>query len=64
MYAALYGDVESSRLLLDRGALVNARKDAGGTALMYAVDDVAKTNSCWSGAPIRTCARGKGARRC
>jgi hypothetical protein len=23
-----------------------------------------KRNSCWSGAPIRTCARGKGARRC
>ena len=43
MYAALYGDVESSRLLLDRGAEVNARNDAGGTALMYAVDDLPKT---------------------
>ena len=43
MYSALYGDVDSCRLLLDRGAAVNARNDAGGTALMYAVDDVAKT---------------------
>ena len=43
MYAALYGNVESAKLLLDRGALVNARNDAGGTALMYAVDDLAKT---------------------
>jgi ankyrin repeat protein len=43
MYAALYGNVENSTLLLDRGALVNARNDAGGTALMYAVDDAAKT---------------------
>ena len=43
MYAALYGNVESCKLLLDRGAAVNARNDAGGTALMYAVDDVAKT---------------------
>ena len=41
--AALYGSVESVRLLLDRGALVNAQNDAGGTALMYAVDDIAKT---------------------
>jgi ankyrin repeat protein len=43
MYAALYGNVESCRLLLDRGATVNAKNDAGGTALMYAVDDGAKT---------------------
>ena len=43
MYAALYGSVESVKLLLDRGALVNAQNDAGGTALMYAVDDAAKT---------------------
>jgi ankyrin repeat protein len=43
MYAALYGNVASCRLLLDRGAVVNAGNDAGGTALMYAVDDIAKT---------------------
>lgn len=43
MYAALYGIVRSCRLLLDRGAIVNATNDAGGTALMYAVDDVAQT---------------------
>ncbi len=43
MYAALYGDVESCKLLLDRGAVVNASNAAGGTALMYAVDDFAKT---------------------
>ncbi len=43
MYAALYGNVESCRLLLDAGAVVNASNGAGGTALMYAVDDFAKT---------------------
>ena len=43
MYAALYGNVESCQLLLNEGAAVNARNTAGGTALMYAVDDVAKT---------------------
>ena len=42
MYAALYGNVESCKLLLSEGAAVNARNTAGGTALMYAVDDVAK----------------------
>jgi len=43
MYAALYGTVESCKLLLNEGAAVNARNTAGATALMYAVDDVAKT---------------------
>jgi ankyrin repeat protein len=42
MYAALYGNVGDCRLLVDRGAVVNARNDAGGTALMYAVHDLAK----------------------
>ena len=39
MYAALYGDVDGVRLLLDRGADPNARSDAGATALLWAVDD-------------------------
>jgi ankyrin repeat protein len=43
MYAALYGDVDAIKVLVDRGALVNARNDGGGTALMYAVDDLEKT---------------------
>jgi ankyrin repeat protein len=43
MYAALYGDVDAIKLFVDRGTLVNARNDAGGTALMYAVDDLEKT---------------------
>ena len=43
MYAALYGTVSSMRALLDGGADPNARNDAGATALMWAVDDEAKT---------------------
>ena len=40
MYAALYRDIASARLLLDAGADPNARNDAGATALMWAVDDL------------------------
>src|ERR1051326_108819 len=43
MYAALYGDVDSVRLLLERGADPNIHNDAGATALMWAVDDLSKT---------------------
>ena len=43
MYAALYGDSASARLLLDAGADPNARNDAGATALMWAVDDLEMT---------------------
>jgi ankyrin repeat protein len=40
MYAALYRDAASVRRLLEMGADVNARNDAGATALMWAVDDL------------------------
>jgi ankyrin repeat protein len=43
MYATLYGDPESVRWLLDRGADPNLRNEAGATALMWALDDLAKT---------------------
>src|SRR5258708_31923354 len=43
MYAALYADAGSVRLLLDKGANPNAQNDAGGTALMYAIEDAEKT---------------------
>lgn len=42
MYAALYGDLDSMRLLLESGADPNARNDAGATALMWAIDDFDK----------------------
>jgi len=42
MYAALYGDAEFLRLLLEKGADPNARNDANATALTYAVDDEQK----------------------
>src|SRR5262249_8332341 len=42
MYAALYGDAETVRLLLDQGANANTQNDAGGTALMYATEDERK----------------------
>ena len=43
MYAALYGDAEAVRLLLEAGADPNIRNQAGATALMWAVDDLDKT---------------------
>ncbi len=43
MYAALYGDSDSVRLLLESGADPNIRNDAGATALMWAADDLEKT---------------------
>ncbi|HUE84868.1 MAG TPA: ankyrin repeat domain-containing protein [Vicinamibacterales bacterium] len=45
MYATLYADVAMVRELLDRGADVNARSDAGATALMWAVSDAAKVRA-------------------
>ena len=43
MYAALYGNVQDLRLLVERGARFNERNDDGATALMYAVDDPVKS---------------------
>ncbi|HXG93921.1 MAG TPA: ankyrin repeat domain-containing protein [Blastocatellia bacterium] len=43
MQAALYGDAEDVRWLLEHGADPNIRNDAGATALMWAVDDLQKT---------------------
>src|SRR5262249_58944027 len=42
MYAALYGDADSVRLLLNHGADPNIRNDAGATVLMWAVEDPEK----------------------
>jgi hypothetical protein len=39
MYAALYGDAVALRLVLDRGAKIDAQNESGGTALLYATDD-------------------------
>ncbi len=43
MYAALYGDREAVRLLLDKGANANAQNSSGATALMYATDSEEKS---------------------
>lgn len=43
MQAVLYGDAESVRLLLNRGADPNVRNEAGATPLMWAVNDLEKT---------------------
>jgi hypothetical protein len=45
MFAALYGDKDAVSLLLEQGANPNAQNDHGGTALMYAVDDLEKTRA-------------------
>ena len=42
MQAAAFGSIEAMRLLLDKGADVNAKSSAGATALMWAVTDLAK----------------------
>lgn len=43
MYAALYGDADSVRALLESGADPNIKNEASATALMWAVDDLEKT---------------------
>ena len=42
MNAAAFGSIETMKLLIDKGADVNARSAAGATALMWAVTDLAK----------------------
>jgi uncharacterized protein len=42
MIAALDGEADSVKLLLENGADPNAQNAAGATALMWAVDDLAK----------------------
>ena len=51
MYAVLYGDDDSVRLLLDNGADPNVRNEAGASTLMRAVDDLEKTAACCSVPP-------------
>jgi ankyrin repeat protein len=43
MFAVLYGDAETVRLVLDAGADANVRNESGATALMWATDDPDKT---------------------
>lgn len=43
MYATLYGDAESVRLLLEAGADPNSRNEAGATALIWSMDDLDKS---------------------
>lgn len=42
MHAAAFGSVDTMRLLIDKGADVNARSAAGATALIWSVNDLAK----------------------
>jgi ankyrin repeat protein len=42
MYAAEVGSLDAMRILIDRGADVNAQNDIGSTALMWSVSDPAK----------------------
>lgn len=44
MYAAAYGSVDAMKLLVDKGADVNAANEFGATALMWAVNDLTKVH--------------------
>jgi ankyrin repeat protein len=58
MYAAEIGSVEAMRLLIDRGADVNARNAFGSTALMWSVSDQAKVRLLLDhGADVNTAAK-------
>jgi ankyrin repeat protein len=58
MYAAEIGSVDAMRLLLDRGADVNAQNAFGSTALMWSVTDAAKVRLLLDhGAQLNTAAR-------
>ncbi len=58
MVAAEIGSVEAMRLLLDRGAAVNAQNAFGSTALMWSVSDPAKVRLLLShGADVNLIAR-------
>jgi ankyrin repeat protein/mono/diheme cytochrome c family protein len=43
MFATLYADIPSMRLLLDKGADPNVRNEGGATALMWAADNLEKS---------------------
>jgi ankyrin repeat protein len=60
MYAALYGDAEAVRLLLAESANPNTQNDAGGTALMYALDDAGKTRLLLDGGADANARSGEG----
>jgi ankyrin repeat protein len=58
MYAAEIGSVDAMRVLLDRGADVNAQNAYGSTALMWSVSDPAKVRVLLDhGAQVNTTAR-------
>jgi ankyrin repeat protein len=58
MYAAEIGSLDAMRLLLDRGADVNAQNAFGSTALMWSVSDAAKVRLLLDhGAQVNTAAR-------
>jgi ankyrin repeat protein len=58
MYAAEIGSVDAMRLLIDRGADVNARNAFGSTALMWSVSDQAKVRLLLDhGADVNTAAK-------
>ncbi len=58
MYAAEIGSLDAMRLLIDRGADVNAQNAFGSTALMWSVSDPAKVRLLLDhGAQVNTAAR-------
>jgi ankyrin repeat protein len=64
MHTAVSGSLDAMRMLLDKGASVNAANGAGLTALMMSVTDATRCACCSSVEPTSTPSPSAADRRC